>query len=695
MTEQMRDTTGLSLEDAQQRHTKLAEQIRHHDALYYQKDTPEISDADYDALRQELEALEADYPELATEDSPTQKVGTAPSEAFGKVKHAVPMLSLGNAFSREDVDEFIERIRRFLGLSSEEAVELTAEPKIDGLSFNARFEHGEFVQGATRGDGMQGEDITANLREVIDFPTRLNGTPPAVLEVRGEVYMDKRDFEALNAAQAEAGKKVFANPRNAAAGSLRQLDASITAARKLRYFAYAWGEVSDMPSHTQYGMIEALASFGFVTNTRMQCCNGADAIMAEYSRTENDRAGLHYDIDGMVYKVNRLDWQERLGFVARAPRWAIAHKFPAEQAVTQLKAIDIQVGRTGALTPVARLEPVTVGGVIVSNATLHNEDEIARKDIRVGDTVVIQRAGDVIPQVVEVKLDKRPEDAKPYDFPDQCPVCGSAAVREDDDVVKRCTGGLVCEAQAKERLKHFVSRDAMDIDGLGAKQVDAFWQDGLIRTPVDIFTLAERDKQSLTPLKNKEGWGDLSAKNLFAAIEAARTVELPRFIYALGIRHIGQETAKLLARHYHDFDALQQALKQAHAHGEAWDDLLSIDGIGPIVAEALVDFFAEPHNQSLLDDLLGYLRIEAMEAVAEDSPVAGKTVVFTGTQTTMTRNEAKAKAESLGCKVSGSVSSKTDYLVAGEAAGSKLKKAKELGVDVLSEAEWRQLIENL
>lgn len=604
------------------------------------------------------------------------------------------MLSLSNAFTPEDVVDFVDRVKRFLGIDNDAVIELTAEPKIDGLSFSARYEKGVFVQGATRGDGEEGEDITANLKTLVDFPLQLEGEGwPDILEVRGEVYMDKRDFEALNKAQEAKGAKVFANPRNAAAGSLRQLDYNITAQRKLRYFSYGWGEVSALSAETQYDVIKQFEQWGFSVNPLMTLCDSASDIMAHYQKVSDGRAELTYDIDGMVYKVNRLDYQERLGKVARAPRWAIAHKFPAEQAVTKLLDIDIQVGRTGALTPVARLEPVTVGGVVVSNATLHNADEIIRKDIRVGDVVTIQRAGDVIPQVVSVDAGKRGSDSKPYEFPTTCPVCGSPATREGEDVVTRCTGGLICTAQAVERLKHFVSRNAFDIDGLGAKQIEAFWQDGLIKNPADIFTLQERDRESLTPIKNKDGWGDQSAKNLFEGIERARKVEFGRFVFALGIRHIGQETGKLLARYYGDYESWEAAMIVAQdKESEAYGDLLSIDGIGAVMADAIVDFFAESHQRKMVDDLVKHLEIIAPEAIVADSPVSGKTVVFTGTLTKMTRAEAKAKAESLGAKVSGSVSAKTDYLVAGEAAGSKLKKAKELGVKCLSEDEWLELV---
>lgn len=684
---------GMTTEKEQ--HARLANEIREHDRRYYQQDDPLISDAEYDALRRELEALEAAHPELVTPDSPTQKVGAAPSEAFSKVKHRVPMLSLANAFSAEDVAEFVERIQRFLNLSESDSLALVAEPKIDGLSFSARYERGVLVQAATRGDGEVGEDITANIKTLQDLPHRLTGAHiPDVLEVRGEVYMDKRDFAALNARHAELGKKTFANPRNAAAGSLRQLDASITAERRLRYFVYGWGEVSDAAflGNSHKAFLETLRDqFGFCINPHMDWLPLTE-LPARYEDFVTRRATLDYEIDGLVYKVDDLALRERLGQVARAPRWAIAHKFPAEQATTRLEAIDIQVGRTGALTPVARLAPVAVGGVMVSNATLHNEDEIKRKDIRVGDTVVIQRAGDVIPQVVRVELDKRPPDSAPFPFPTACPVCDSELTREEGEAVWRCSGGLVCEAQAKERLKHFVARGAFDIDGLGDKQIEAFWEDGRIRTPADIFTLQVRERDSFTPLRLKEGWGEQSARNLFEAIEQRRTIPLARFIYALGIRHIGAETAKLLARSYGSFAAWQAAMIAAHDHDEAREALLAIDGIGAVVAQSVIDFFHEPHNRDALDSLVSQLHIEDAEAVASDSPVAGKTVVFTGTLSRMSRAEAKAQAERLGAKVAGSVSAKTDYLVAGEAAGSKRKKAESLGVTILEEEEWLEMI---
>jgi DNA ligase (NAD+) len=690
--------SSLSLPDAAKGHEALAAEIREHDRRYYQDDAPTISDADYDALRQRLTALETEFPELRTPDSPSQTVGSAPSEAFAKVRHAVPMLSLGNAFSDEEVAEFVARVRRFLQLGAEDELAVTAEPKIDGLSASLRYENGRFLRGATRGDGAVGEDVTANLRTLEDVPDRLKGRDvPDVLEVRGEVYMSHADFRALNERQIAAGKPAFANPRNAAAGSLRQLDPKNTAARPVRFFAYAWGEASAVPSETQSGMVQNLGRWGFPINPLMRSFTTVEGLLEHYRLIEAERARLGYDIDGVVYKVDRLDLQRRLGFVSRSPRWAIAHKFPAERATTVLEAIDIQVGRTGSLTPVAKLKPVTVGGVVVQNATLHNEDEIARKDVRVGDTVIVQRAGDVIPQVVEVVLDQRPEGAAPYTFPTTCPVCGSHAVREEGEVVRRCTGGLICRAQAVERLRHFVSRNAMDIEGLGEKQIDAFYEWGLVREPADIFTIRKREEGQLSALKNREGWGETSAANLFTAIEAARSRTVDRVLFGLGIRHVGEVNAKRLMRHYPTIDALRAAAKVARPPDpavkgdkgdEAWREMIDTDGIGAVVAHAVVDFFQEPKNDPPLDALLQELTPQPMEARAADSPVAGLTVVFTGALERMTRDEAKAMAERLGAKVSGSVSKKTDIVVAGPGAGSKLAKAREFDVEILSEDAW-------
>jgi DNA ligase (NAD+) len=699
------DTAQIAVEDldpgqAEAELARLAAEIAEHDRRYYQDDAPLISDADYDALRRRNAAIEARFADLVRPDSPSGRIGAAPAEKFDKVTHAVPMLSLGNAFSGEDVQDFCHRIRRFLGLDEAESLVVTAEPKIDGLSANLRYEAGRLVVGATRGDGQVGENVTQNLRTVGDVPVRLHGSAwPDIVEVRGEVYMSHADFAALNERQARDGRQIFANPRNAAAGSLRQLDASVTARRPLRFFAYAWGQISQEPFETQSEAIGRLREWGFATNPLMRLCTGVDEMLAAYRDIEAERATLGYDIDGVVYKVDRLDWQRRLGFVSRAPRWAIAHKFPAEQATTILNGIEIQVGRTGQLTPVAKLEPVTVGGVVVSNATLHNEDEIARKDVRIGDTVIVQRAGDVIPQVVAVVPEKRPKGAEPYAFPSLCPACGSHAVREVNpktgklDAARRCTGGLVCPAQAVERLKHFVSRNAFDIEGLGAKQVEAFYEAGLIAQPADIFTLEARDARALKKLKDREGWGATSVANLFAAIDERRSIGLDRFIFGLGIRHVGETTARLLARSYGSFERFREAMEAATEPGsEAYQELDAIDGIGEVVAKAVVEFFAEPHNEQVLDALLAEVTPQEMARAATETPVAGKTVVFTGTLEKMTRSEAKARAEELGAKVSGSVSAKTDYVVAGPGAGSKLKKAAELGLAVLSEDEWLDLI---
>ncbi|OJU24317.1 MAG: DNA ligase (NAD(+)) LigA [Nitrobacter sp. 62-13] len=700
---------SLTRAKAKVEHKRLALEIEAHNARYYQKDAPTISDAAYDALRQRLEAIEARFPELVTASSPTQTIGAAPARGFAKVQHAVPMLSLGNAFSDEEVTEFVDRIRRFLKLGADDIPAIVAEPKIDGLSLSLRYERGELVRAATRGDGFTGEDVTANVRTIEDVPHRLKGRAvPAACELRGEVYMLKKDFLTLNRKQEEAGDTVFANPRNSAAGSLRQKDVAITASRPLKFFAYAWGEMTDRPADTQHGMLAWLEKAGFVVNPLIELCHSVDEVLAFYRKIGERRATLGYDIDGVVYKVDRLDWQERLGFVSRSPRWAIAHKFAAEQATTILKGIDIQVGRTGALTPVARLEPVTVGGVVVQNATLHNEDYIKGIgndeqpirdgiDLRVGDTVVVQRAGDVIPQVVNVVLDKRPNSAKPYLFPHKCPICGSHAVREEGEAVRRCTGALICPAQAVERLKHFVSRLAFDIDGLGEKQIQEFHERGWIKEPADIFQLKERN--SKLKLEEIEGYGEVSVRNLFAAIDARRRIELNRLIFALGIRHVGEGNAKLLARHYGSMENFRGAMAEAAAaqteagnDSEAYADLNNIGGIGEIVADAVVEFFAEKRNVKALDDLLEEIEVFPVAQARSDSAVAGKTVVFTGSLEKFTRDEAKASAERMGAKVSGSVSKKTDLVVAGPGAGSKLKEAEKLGVRVISEDEWLDLI---
>ena len=684
----------LTADQARAEHARLGDEISAHDRRYHQEDAPTVSDAEYDALRRRYEALEQAFPQLRTAQSLSGKVGAAPSGKFGKIRHAVPMLSLGNVFADEEVHEFVARVKRFLGLKDDAPLAFTAEPKIDGLSCSLRYEHGELKVAATRGDGFEGEDVTANVKTIAEIPHRLKGADvPAVFEARGEVYMNSADFAALNARQAEAGKMIYANPRNSAAGSLRQIDAKVTAQRPLRFFAYAWGEATDMPAKTQSGMLDFLRRQGFQVNPLTAICHSADEMIGHYRKIEAMRARLGYDIDGVVYKVDDLALQQRLGFVSRAPRWAVAHKFPAERATTVLNEIDIQVGRTGALTPVARLDPVTVGGVVVQNATLHNEDEIARKDIRIGDTVVIQRAGDVIPQVVEVVADKRPAGAKPYAFPQVCPACGSAAVREKDekgeaDVVRRCTGGLTCPAQAVERLKHFCSRLAMDIEGLGDKQIELFHDKGLIRQPADIFTLAARNAAGAFDIRAWEGFGETSVRNLFASIEARREIPVNRFIYALGIRRIGETNARRLARHFRTFDALRACARKAVEGSEERAEINNIDGVGDVVAEAVADFFLEEHNEATLDALLAEVTPLPMEEVASDSPVAGKTVVFTGSLERLTRDEAKAQADRFGAKVSGSVSKKTDLVVAGPGAGSKLAKAQELGVEVISEDEW-------
>ncbi|MBB4286661.1 NAD-dependent DNA ligase LigA [Roseospira goensis] len=687
---------ALSRDQATAELARLAAEIARHDALYHQQDAPEISDAAYDALRARNDAIEARFPELIRADSPSQRVGAAPASGFGKVVHRVPMLSLGNVFDRADVAEFTAGIRRFLRLSEDEPLALVAEPKIDGLSVSLRYEDGRLVQAATRGDGTEGEDVTANVRTLDDVPERLTGADvPPVLEVRGEIYMTRDAFLALNERQVEAGAKPFANPRNAAAGSLRQLDPAVTARRPLRLFAYSWGEVRGAAFDSHHGFLERLRDWGLPVNPETRLCQDLDAVLAVYEALEERRASLPYDIDGVVYKVDRVDWQKRLGFVSRAPRWATAHKFPAEQARTVLTAIRIQVGRTGALTPVADLEPVTVGGVVVARATLHNEDEIRRKDIREGDTVVIQRAGDVIPQVVSVVTEARPDGTEPFAFPDHCPVCGSEAPRPEGEAIRRCTGGLICPAQAIERLKHFVSRDAFDIEGLGAKAVESFYTDGLIRGPADIFRLEEKDRQGLTRLKNREGWGEKSAENLFRAIRERRTIPLERFIYALGIRQVGQATARLLAAHYGTLDALRDAMAAAQdPESEAYRTLVNINDVGTSVARDLLAFFHEEHNQTVLDDLAALLDVQPFERPdtgAAESPLAGKTVVFTGSLETLSRAEAKARAQAMGAKVTGSVSAKTDYVVVGADAGSKAAKARDLGVTTLTEDEFLAL----
>ncbi len=689
---------------------QLAAEIASHDAAYYQQDAPLISDADYDALRLRNAAIETRFPHLKRPDSPSDKVGAAPASGFEKARHNVPMLSLGNAFDATDVADFETRIKRFLNLSDADKVAYTAEPKIDGLSASLRYENRQFVLGVTRGDGEVGENITENLRTIDNIPKQLPESAPDVVEIRGEVYMLHTDFDVLNQNQTAQNKKTFANPRNAAAGSLRQLDANITAQRPLKFFAYAWGEMSKNVADSQSEMMAFFRDWGFQVNPLLIEADSVAELMAHWALVGEQRAELGYDIDGMVYKIDRLDWQKRLGFVARAPRWAIAHKFPAEKAVTILQDIDVQVGRTGALTPVAKLQSVRVGGVNVTNATLHNADEINRLDARIGDTVIVQRAGDVIPQIVEVVLDKRPSDSVAYDFPDTCPACGAHAVHEirqdgERDAVRRCTGGLSCPAQARERLKHFVSRRAFDIEGLGTKQIDEFWALDVLRTPVDIFKLATHAQNPPASWtygsgKNK---GELkeSMKKLFAAIDARKTIALERFLFALGIRHIGETTAKLLARHYQSVEALQAAILQiaeqdTNISQPARAELEAIDGVGETMIDALVGFFTESHNREIVQGLLAAgIVTQAPEAVNTASPIASKTVVFTGTLEQMTRAEAKARAEQLGAKVSGSVSAKTDILVAGPGAGSKLKKAEALEVEIMSEEAWLALIKDL
>jgi DNA ligase (NAD+) len=698
----------LTAKEAKAEHARLEAEISQHDKRYYQHDAPTVSDAEYDALRRRYEEIEKQFPELHTLTSLTRRVGAAPAAKFKKVRHAVPMLSLGNAFTEEDVTDFVDRIRRFLALKEREKVEFTAEPKIDGLSCTLRYEKGKLVVAATRGDGTVGEDVTANIRTIKEIPNELKGRDvPGVFEVRGEVYMRREDFLALNERQKKEGKQLYLNPRNTAAGSLRQLDPNMTASRPLRFFGYGWGEASELPGKTQMQVVEALKRWGVPTNPLMALCDDIQEMVAHYRKIEERRVRLEYDIDGVVYKLNRIDWQDRLGFVSRTPRWAIAHKFAAEKATTVVNDIMITVGRTGALTPTAVLEPVNVGGVVVGMATLHNEDYIkgiggdgspirGGVDIRVGDTVRIQRAGDVIPQVLDVVLDKRPKSAKPFQFPAVCPACGSHAVREIDpdtgkaDAVRRCTGGLICPAQAVERLIHFVSRNAFDIEGLGEKQVALFHEKGWIKQPADIFALRQRNKKF--KLEEQEGFGELSTRKLFEAIDARRSIPLNRFIYALGIRHIGETNAIRLARHYQNVAALTRTLMKAKPDAEDYEELTNIGGIGEVVADAIVEFFKEKHNRSAIDALLEEIEVEPMEAVAKDSAVSGKTVVFTGALEKMTRDEAKAMAERLGAKVAGSVSKKTDYVVAGPGAGSKLAEAKKHGVSVLSEEDWFRLI---
>ncbi|MBO6548010.1 MAG: NAD-dependent DNA ligase LigA [Rhizobiales bacterium] len=701
----MSDFSNIEIQDLDEQQAlselkRLAEEIARHDKLYFQKDDPEISDSDYDALRQRNLAIEGKFPDLVLDASPSKRVGAAPVDGFEKAAHAVPMLSLGNAFSREDVEDFSSRVRRFLSLDDDAPLPIVAEPKIDGLSISLTYSNGEFVRAATRGDGRVGEDVTHNIMTIAEIPKQIAGNVPELFDIRGEVYMGHDDFVALNEQNEKTGQKTFANPRNAAAGSLRQLDPSITAKRPLKFFAYSLGDAQVLGVKHHSDVLAQFDAWGFPVNPLTKVCRSVDELMEHYEHIALNRSDLGYDIDGVVYKVDDLALQERLGFVSRAPRWAVAHKFEAEKAVTQLEAIEIQVGRTGALTPVAKLTPVTVGGVVVSNASLHNEDEIARKDVRVGDYVVVQRAGDVIPQIVEVLLDKRAEKSEPFILPDVCPACGSPAERAVDpdtnrqDVVRRCTGGFICPAQAVERLKHFVSRNAFDIEGMGEKQIELFYGLEWVKTPVDIFSLEARDGDRLTSLKNMDGWGEKSVSKLWDAINERRTIGLDRFIYALGIRHVGATTASDLARFYGEAERWLQAMVDAgDEENSAFDDLKNIDGIGGVVARSLTHYFNEKRNLEQVQALFEVVTVEPVEFEEVASSVSNQTVVFTGKLELMSRAEAKAQAERLGAKVAGSVSAKTNIVVAGPGAGSKLKKAEELGVKVLTEQEWLDLID--
>jgi DNA ligase (NAD+) len=678
--------------------TRLADEIARHDLAYYQDEAPSLSDADYDELKRRNAALEARFPHLVRENSPSLRVGARRSEAFAPVTHGVPMLSLDNAFSDEDAAEFDARVRRFLRLG-DASVAYTAEPKIDGLSASLLYRDGVLVRGATRGDGKVGEDVTANLRTLKEIPERLAGSGwPELIEIRGEVYLGHAEFAALNAAAAATGQKTYANPRNAASGSLRQIDPAITARRPLRFFAYAWGEVSAPFAETQTQVLDLYRAWGLTVTPQARTVTGVEGLIGAYAEMEAVRPHLAFDIDGVVYKVDRLDWQGRLGFVSRSPRWAVARKFPAQQARTLLEAIDLQVGRTGAVTPVAHLAPITVGGVVVERATLHNADEIARKDIRVGDTVVVQRAGDVIPQIVEVVLAERQAGSVPYAFPEVCPCDLKTPLSREttasgaETVVRRCTGEFACPFQRIEHLRHFVSRRAFDIEGLGEKQLRAFFDEGLIREPADIFRLA-RNETVLAALRERDGYGETSVANLVAAIEARRTIALDRFIYGLGIRHVGETTALTLARGYGDIAAFQNAMhKVAEGDPEALAELDALDQVGEAVMSAAGAYFREPHNRRIVEALEGELDIQPAAQPRSDSALAGKTVVFTGALEEMTRDEAKAQAEALGAKVSGSVSKKTDLVVAGPGAGSKLKQAEALGVEVISEAQWLEKV---
>lgn len=692
----MKDVGTLTITEAKEELNRLAEEMAKADIAYYQNDAPYLTDAEYDALKRRNEQIEARFPSLKLADGPSVKIGAPVKNEFGKVAHKIPMLSLGDIFSEVELIDFTSSVNRFLGKQSDNQITYSAEPKIDGLSFSARYEKGIFVKGATRGDGKIGEDITANLKMIKDLPLNLSASDvPDILEVRGEVYMSKSDFLELNIQNEAEHKKIFANPRNAAAGSLRQLDANITKERRLSLFVYTWGDVSEISWQSQSDFLQKVRSWGFKTNPYNRICHTTQDLINYFNYLQQERASLPYDIDGIVYKVDDLALQNRLGFLTRTPRWAIAHKFPAEQAYTKINNIRVQVGRTGALTPVADLEPINVGGVIVSHATLHNEDEIKRKDIRIGDTVVIQRAGDVIPQIVKVILEKRPADSKEFVFPNICPVCGAHAIKEEDEAIRRCTGGLSCPAQAKERLIHFVSKDAFDIVGLGDKIVEDFYQEGILHNPADIFTLEQRNggddlfssAQGLH-LERREGWGKKSVDNLFKAINERRQISLPRFIYALGIRQVGAATALLLAQNYGSFSAFMQDMINKET-----SSLLSIDGIGEAMATDMVEFFQEPHNINIINQLLTHIKIEDfVDNRRQDSAFSGKTLVFTGTLEHLTRAEAKAKALDLGAKVSGSVSKNTDFVIMGADAGSKAKVAKELGIPILSEEEFLKMM---
>jgi DNA ligase (NAD+) len=685
----------LTEEEAKTELARLAHTIVENDRLYYQEDAPRISDAEYDALRRRNDEIEKRFPELIRHDSPSQRIGVKPAERFEKVRHARPMLSLDNAFTADDVSDFVARIRRFLALPAGDELVLVAEPKIDGLSSSIRYEHGRLVLGATRGDGAEGENVTANIRTIGDVPKVMHGRHvPEIFEVRGEVYMSHADFAELNRRQEKSGEKIFANPRNSAAGSLRQLDPANTAKRPLRFFAYHWGEVSALPGDTHWDVLQAMKSWGFPVNPLTRRCRTVDEVLEFYEEVQHKRADLGYDIDGVVYKVDRLDLQNRLGFVSRSPRWAIAHKFPAEQAESTVERIAVYVGRTGALTPVAHIKPVTVGGVVVQNVSMHNEDEVARKDVRVGDTVIVQRAGDVIPQLVAVVLERRPKGTQLYKMPDRCPVCGSNATREinpktgEPESARRCVNALSCPAQAVERLRHFASRDAFDIEGLGEKTVAEFFEDGLLREPADIFHLESRYGEGAKSIMQREGWGEQSVRKLFRAIAARRNISLDRFILSLSIPHVGETTARLLARNFHSLEAFLGSMESDHAI----EDLDSIEGIGDVMAAAIKAFFEESHNRAAIHRLLESVEVSDFAAPrTADSPIAGKTVVFTGTLERMSRNEAKARAESLGAKVAGSVSKRTDLVVAGPGAGSKLKSAAAFGVTIISEEDWLKL----